>query len=161
MPGEPSPEDSIFVDAGSDWQNNACVMHGYGARWYTYALGYREAADIVVAHVKDTATGQDYLLYPIMFLYRHYLELAIKGIIVAARLLLDEEANTPTNHKINHWWSECRRLVERVRPNEATEDLEQIGRLIEEFCKHDAGSIDFRYPVTKEGEATLATLPAR
>jgi hypothetical protein len=50
----------------------------------------------------EKQSDQDYLVYPIMFLYRHHIELALKNIILRTpylidRALTDDEKNTWVN----------------------------------------------------------------
>jgi hypothetical protein len=75
----PQKYDKLFK-GDADWWHNACLNFsldmGIG-----YVYGYKKAADILVEYIKDTKTNQDYLVYPIVFLYRHHLELIIKEII--------------------------------------------------------------------------------
>jgi hypothetical protein len=52
-----------------------------GQAWYDYTIGYKEAADILVGHVESTGRRADKLGYPILFLYRHHLELVVKSLI--------------------------------------------------------------------------------
>lgn len=54
-------------------------MNAYsGGDWDTYAMGYKRAGDILVQYVADNDWDQDFLVYPITFLYRQYLELRLK-----------------------------------------------------------------------------------
>ena len=43
------------------------------------SLGYKEIADIAVDRLLDINHMPDYQAYPIIFLYRHYLEVRLKG----------------------------------------------------------------------------------
>ena len=38
-------------------------------------------AELLVAHVTDHQTDRDFLVYPIIFLYRHHVELMLKSIL--------------------------------------------------------------------------------
>ena len=58
--------ESIFTP-NPCWRNNAYVEPD----WIAYVLGYREAADSIVENAEEL--GVDLLVYPVMFLYRHYL----------------------------------------------------------------------------------------
>ena len=53
-----------------DWYLNACLHIGEG--WDAYAEGYKNAGDVLVQHVIDYSRDQDFLVYPIAFLYRQY-----------------------------------------------------------------------------------------
>src|SRR4030042_2814002 len=78
-PPLPSAEDKLFTTA-EDWWNNACLNFIHNG-WSIYAIGYKDAADILVSHIEEKRRYQDTLVYPIVFLYRQYLELALKDII--------------------------------------------------------------------------------
>jgi hypothetical protein len=157
----PNAEDQLFDDGGKDWWNKALINHGlYGDRWSVYATGYKDAADIVVEQVKATQRHQDFLVYPIMFLYRQSLELTIKNLIRRAWLLLDEdETDDLAQHDIQKYWTLCQALLDRVSPGDSTEQLDHIGRLINDFCKHDPLSFAFRYPVSKPQKKTKERTP--
>jgi hypothetical protein len=53
--------------------------------------GFRLAADLAVEHVVTTGNDQDSLVYPVVFGYRQYLELRLKGLLRDASRLLDEQ----------------------------------------------------------------------
>jgi hypothetical protein len=156
----PNATDEIFTRGEPDWHNNAMLMHGYGDRWAVYAIGYKEAADIVVNRVKDGHGYQDFLVYPVMFLYRQYLELMIKCLIRNTWKLLDEdESDNLSSHDIKRYWGICRALLERISPGDSVEALDHIGRLIDEFSQHDPGSFAFRYPVSKPDNKSKKRTP--
>ncbi|HSW17217.1 MAG TPA: hypothetical protein VLJ86_08330, partial [Ramlibacter sp.] len=134
----PRAADRLVSQGDPDWRNRAMLMHGWGDRWVVYAEGYREAADIVVDRIKAGHGHQDFLVYPVMFLYRQFLELAIKGLIRSARFLFDEEGKDDLgSHDLRRYWRVCRELLERASPGDSVEELGHIGRLIDEFCDHD------------------------
>ena len=59
-----------------------------GGRWGLYTIGFLKAGDRLVDSLKPdemaTPPGAA-LLYPVLFLYRHYVELELKGILVSRR----------------------------------------------------------------------------
>lgn len=140
-------------------------MHEWGDRWSTYATGYKKAADIVVDQVKNGIGYQDFLVYPVMFLYRHYLELAIKNLIFMGWSLLNIAPDDDLGgHDIKRYWSKCDALLHQISPGDSIQALRDVGRLIDQFSKHDPISMAFRYPVslpnktTKERQRTLQGL---
>jgi hypothetical protein len=62
----------------ADWINNACLNFKED-QLNLYAIGYKRAAELLLEHVKNSGRDQDTLVYPIIFLYRHYLELRLKS----------------------------------------------------------------------------------
>lgn len=155
-PPLPSADDVLF-QAADDWWNNACLHFGPDG-WLTYALGYREGADRLVAQLVDERRHQDLLVYPIVSLYRQYLELAIKGLIRQAQVLIGELVEIPQHHRIDHLWAQCSSLLQRLSPGDSIDEQEQISRLIGEFCAADPWATAFRYPVDKKGNTSLSEL---
>jgi hypothetical protein len=153
LPGMPSSHDQLFSNQ-EDWWNNAC-MNWSSSGWSLYATGYKEAADALVAKVEEHSTNQDTFVYPVLFLYRQYLELQLKMMVRTLRHLLDGGRDFPSGHRIDGLWSEADRLLRRAFPTESKAELAETGRLIREFANVDPLSTAFRYPVDKEGSPSL------
>src|SRR5260370_16784696 len=103
---------SISVGEGEDqsWETNACLR---GATDYAYAEGYRLAARLIADHVIEKRWDTDFLVYPIVFLYRHNVELQLKRLIPQGAFLADHTSSeTHRNflhsshslHKFYGWW---------------------------------------------------------
>lgn len=151
----PEASDRLFVSA-SDWRNNARLDWSWD-KWSAYAEGYKEAAGILVKQIEACARGavQDTLVYPIVFLYRQYIELAIKALLKDARRLQDIEKEFPTHHRIYELWLDCRGLLKDICPGDSEKELDQITRLIKEFSSIDPDSFAFRYPEDKKGKPSI------
>ena len=148
----PSEKDKLFVSG--DWRN-AC-LHFTPHVWHLYAKGYKDAGDVLVRHVLEQGHGFDSLVYPIVFNYRQCLELAIKGLIKAAREYRgDENGLPPAIHELSGLWRECSALVGEICGDVG---LEHVDRLLNEFEQHDPHSFAFRYPTDKMGNASLPNL---
>jgi hypothetical protein len=83
----PPRKSDVLFGLGTDWQANACV-NGIDDSM-AYQDGYRRAARHLAEYVCETERGQDYLVYPIVYLYRHHIELTLKSIISVACFLVD------------------------------------------------------------------------
>jgi len=154
-PALPSADDKLFTTA-EDWWNNACLNWlPAGWDWDLYATGYKDAADILVSHIQDNNRHHDTMIYPIVFLYRQYLELAIKNLIRQVRRLQDVTEPFPKIHRIDELWCICHRLLSQIAPGDSEEELKHITRLIEEFSTVDPTSMAFRYPEDKGGSPSL------
>src|ERR1700674_2477203 len=75
----PGPGDMLFP--GAPAASTAAPPRSTGQAWYDYTTGYKEAADLLVAHIEVTGRRADKLGYPILFLYRQHLELVVKNLI--------------------------------------------------------------------------------
>jgi hypothetical protein len=126
-----------------DWYLNAVVP----GTWDAYAQGYKMAADNLVQHVTASHDSQDYLVNPITFLYRHYLELRLKELLLASSLLQRDDSGIQEEHGLTALWDKLRPKLETVLPGFTTDgDLEAIQDRLKEFCEKDPGSYAFRYP---------------
>ena len=135
--------ESIFNENPS-WRDNAFVEPDWGL----YVLGYREAADSIVDQAQEF--GVDLLVYPVMFLYRHYLEISLKHILIVLRRYFEESSNFPGHHRLDKLWGEVRSLMEKEWNTTAhMADYDAIEARIIEFHEVDKSSFSFRYPVTK------------
>jgi hypothetical protein len=101
QPPGPWPKlgNSLFSQSADTW-NNACLNFARNP-WHLCATGYLEAADHLSARVIETERGLDTSIYPIVFLYRHYLELRLKELIVQGSALVEMPANLKMNHHID------------------------------------------------------------
>lgn len=142
-------------ELGSDWWHNACLNYfGGDEPWGTYADGFRRLGDVGVAYVEDKQIDQDSLVYAVLFSYRHYIELSLKGLIRDARRLLDEQGGAPEGHKLMNLWNTARPLLLRIEPK-GRATLDNAGECISRFAAFDPNSETWRYPVTTDGAPTL------
>ena len=156
----PKKGDKLFVGALPDWQHNACI--GYlgdsVSNWDLYVEGYRKAADAIVGHLMEDRSELDFMVFPVVYLYRHHVEIALKTIIMLARRLNDEEGGVPTGHKLLDLWRMARTLLEREWPKNDTVPLDAVESCIRELVEFDPGSDAFRYPVGKDKSKHLEGL---
>ncbi len=146
--------ESVFC-ADDDWQANACL------NWSNdpidlYAIGYKAAGDKIVEFVLMNSREQDILIYPIVFLYRQYIELRLKEIIKEGSLLLEEGNNFPTHHKIWDLWCIAKQIAFKAfEHGDDLPNMQHTEHVIKEFSQIDPDSCSFRYPTTKKGEKSL------
>lgn len=142
--------------ADDDWQANACLNWSHNTI-ELYAIGYKEAGDRLVEFVLAKARDQDVMVFPILFLYRQYIELRLKEIIREGRILLEEGSSYPKHHKISDLWNTAKSIAIRVFENDnEPPDFDYAEHVITEFSKIDPESFSFRYPESKSGENQLA-----
>ncbi len=144
----------LFKSDSRDYQNNACLNYDNDMT-YAYIAGYKIAADNLVNNMDSYL---DWQVYPIVFLYRHYVEIYLKGEIEAGNLLLGTEYNK-RNHNLNALWTEVKRIAKEIWDKEFPEkDFEFIDHVIREFEKYDVNAESFRYAKTKKGTNPNPTL---
>ena len=133
----------------------AC-LHLTDEAWDTYAEGYRRAADILVDYVADNDRDQDFLVYPIAFLYRHYLELRLKELRIISSKLSGRSIGPFLGHDLMKLWSEARPNIDQNRLGPQIKgNLNAIEERLKELQVIDPSSDAFRYPEHKLGEPSL------
>jgi hypothetical protein len=137
--------------SNDDWQNNACINRKVTHDLDLFAEGYKTAGDILVRHVIESSSHQDTLVYPIVFLYRLHIELRFKEIIREGSTLLEVDQDFPKTHKLDKLWPMVKGVIEKIWPDEDTEELGLIEHVVNEFSGIDPESISFRYPEDKCG----------
>jgi hypothetical protein len=154
----PQKGDLLFIP-GDDWWNNACVNYSPGA-WYQYIIGYKRAAERLCDSLASDRSYADFLVYPIIFLYRQYIELILKYLLLRGKPLFNEKFDLKNaNHEIPPLWKECCGVLRRTFPNDTTleHDIECIDGIISQLTTIDKSSMTFRYPVDKDGNPMLTS----
>ncbi|WP_157596413.1 hypothetical protein [Plesiocystis pacifica] len=142
--------DQTFISNGLDAE--VAYLHRGGSFW-GYALGFKSAADILVQQAVDGGAVIDSVVYPICFLYRHYIELTLKALAKQAAQLSSTPGREP-DHKIIPLWKTIRKAVDTGGD---TADLDAVEETLREWDRYDRGSLTFRYPTKKGSEET--TIP--
>jgi len=125
--------------------------------WISYSQSYKLAADVLIeAAFLQEAASEITRLYPILFLYRHFLELELKSVTVLGYIAneipdLEKKLQRLLNtHSLTGLIAECRPLLVRESgPPGFTTQFDHLERCIREFAAHDPNSYAFRYPVDK------------
>ena len=125
-------------------------------RSYRLLKGYKRAGDILVQQALSDRTDSENLVFPALFNYRHFIELALKSII---------EKHGPfagitdfnRNHRLPELWSLFLKIA--ISFHDDPEELAAVGvgKCIRELAKIDANSTAFRYVTNLDGE--ISTLP--
>ena len=142
--------------------------------WDAIASANKEAADRLVDGLGRGPLGELYQSYPIMSLYRHYVEMRLKGIWIQLqqweRLMriwsgdADEQPEPKYDHQLMEVWWKVRELLDRIDsyavgtdelPEERNTLYDAIEARVKEFDDIDRRATSFRYPVEKSGETTL------
>lgn len=77
-PGPLESGERLFIDAGGPRE---IALIGYWRDESRYIESYREAGEVLTTHVLQDGIA-DFLVFPILFAYRHWLELRLKSLIV-------------------------------------------------------------------------------
>lgn len=162
----PQKDDLLVRSDLRDWWNNSHVNPTWGDPKHGYTEGYRRGALLLAAHVNEHHRNQDYLVYPIIFLYRHHIELALKNIImqtpyVLSRELTEMEKRHLGRHRLDLLWQDLKPLLSTIAeaadwsPNDADE-IGAVDVYIKQLSTLDPDSFRFRYTAAKDGSPTLS-----
>ena len=152
----PKVGDDLFQE-GRDWWHTAIIQCDVNGE-YMIARHFKEAGDRLVAHVSDKKSGQDVLVYPILFAYRHHFELMMKAVIKEGRRHLGCPGDYRRTHDLMELWSKCREILEAVFPDEDIEPLDATEHILEQLAKVDPDSQSFRYPENLKRQAQVDQL---
>jgi len=146
-----------LLTSDSDWHNNACLnyMSDHGT---AYTEGYRRAAEILIGHIDASGRDQDFLVYPVLFLYRHHLELLIKQVISLALKLAedpDKYQYKKDNHNLNTLWPLAQKLIQEIDDSYRSSDFKIVKEVVKALHQADERATDFRYARRNDGTRSL------
>jgi len=148
----------------ADPWSNSCLNPTWGDPEHGYTQGYWLGARLLVRHVIEAQRDQDYLAYPIIFLYRHHIELALKNVIRRAPGLIDRpqsesETKPLGTHQLDSLWQDLKQILNAItdpswgKPDAA--DIEGLDDYIRQLCELDPDSFRLRYPRSKKEVPSL------
>ena len=149
--------------------------HGTPEREFTFFAEafHKVAQETVAALQKNHLFGlngspvEDFRAYPVVFLYRHALELYMKAVILIGAPMLAVQGMTEIDRQLllkTHSLDFLRQRLERVfeayewewdlgTPH--VQSIEDFRKIIAELHAIDAGSYAFRYPLDTKGSGAL------
>lgn len=138
--------------SGAAW---ASEVRSGPEEWYSFASGYKSAADVLADRIERDPWRESRIAAPMLFLYRHSIELHLKSLLVDAGELLDEPQEIPPLHYLQQLWGRVRELLLRIDPDSAGEWFKRADQIICDFDALDQGSFACRYPVNKANSPSL------
>ena len=146
-------KENIFEEEGH-WKVNAFLETGREA-WYTYAEAYYHAGHTLWEATCELKVPIDTMVYPMLFCYRHFLELELKAILIGLKDIGEDTLRIKgvVKHGLSELWAQIHKQILEIE--KAGEDLDLVGKIIAEFEKMDPISFVFRYPVDKKHQPNL------
>ena len=145
----PKKGDTPFASA-EEPLDNALIAENERTRLVLMTDGYKQAADLMVKHAEEHRSTRDFLVFPILFNYRHFLELSLKYQLATFGRRVDIEPNW-TSHDLEELFFSFWEMLERYGTSDPDEADPIVGEVILEFAKIDPGSYSNRYPVDRKG----------
>lgn len=127
------------------------------------AEGYLWAARLVVANRHQKPWSQDTFFYPMLYLYRHHIELMMKRCLIEARSILRQrnKAAAEEGHDLTKLWNALRDRFSRLPPPQRLMDgnvLKGVSKQINDLHGHDPFAIGGRYSTGRDGKSPLFNL---
>lgn len=135
-------------------------------RFELYCDAFREAGDRLVNSCSGIP-GDDALIYPIITVYRHHLELAVKGVIYACPTSLspltkediaEKKRRLTRMHSLKDLWQMLRSIDPKCDGWAAPDTAMAFQAMIIEFDMHDRDGQAGRYSHFTDGSQTLIGL---
>jgi hypothetical protein len=167
----------LFVDKGKPHGTVVLNWHGTPEQEFTYLAEafHIVAKDAVATLRQDPHFGlhglplKDFQAYPIVFLYRHALELYMKAVILIGSPMLSIKGEAKVDRETllkTHSLDFLRQEIERIFEAYEWEwdmgvphfqSVADFRKTIAEFQAVDAKSSTFRYPIDTKGGASLTS----
>jgi len=127
--------------------------------WCIYTAGFKRGVEILLESVKSTYEVNT-VIFPILFLYRHYVELSLKEAVGYGRYLDEQSKPLTGGHNLQNLWKEARKYMEKhIAETIPAEELDRIEILIHEIHLIDPSSEGSRYPFVKKKKENVQHIP--
>ncbi|MEQ1889539.1 MAG: hypothetical protein ABL951_10225 [Alphaproteobacteria bacterium] len=134
----PRNGDRLFLPGGDAW-----LAQDPRERRYRLAKGYKRSGDVLIQRTVNDLSDRHNLVYPIIFCYRHYIELALKAMIVDYGPWKGINS-TRMGHDLIFLWNQFKKIAEIYGGHNPT-DMAAVESYIVEFNEFDPGSFSLRY----------------
>lgn len=129
---------------------------GVDTQFYGYIKGYKESADTLVDHAlnsKNIAVLDTYI-FPILFLYRQFIELSLKSLYLEyADKTIEEKVQVikRVNHNLHKMWNELKPTLIMLDDEDSEKEIVNTVEIyILQYHDFDRSSFKFRYPIDKD-----------
>ena len=146
----PRRGDKAFVTSANPSENANIDESGH-SRLVLMTDGYKTAGDLMVEAAGDNDLARDTLVFPIIFNYRHFLEISLKYLLVTYGPTVGIEPNW-RSHDLATLWGSVLQMLDRYGTTDPDEADPIVGAIILEFAKIDPASYAYRYPVDRNGK---------
>ncbi len=151
----PKKGDRLLRNA-KNWERGVTFAQCALSRHVYIWSGYMQAAEALIESCADDPRTRELLVYPILFTYRHAVELAMKWIIARYGRYATVEIGDTEHHNLWELWKICREVMREVGGG-GDAAVAAVEQLIKDFHDLDKSALAFRYSERKDG--VLISLP--
>jgi hypothetical protein len=149
----PSNNDGLFDVSRAE---RPAVLRAGRAEWYAHAAQFRHGAELLADGVVSGRAAPESVGMPMLYCYRHWIELSLKGLLVDAGYVCNEDEQIHAHHRLLTLWTQLRVRVERMSRRGDEASLDRVSAIVAEIDAMDPRSDAFRYPVNVRGNAMLS-----
>ena len=150
----PKKGDRLLRDS-EDWDRGVEFSNDEISRHVHIWSGYMSAGAALIEACEEDRHERHFLIYPILFSYRHGIELAMKWVIARYGRYSTAEIGDIEHHDLWQLWKLCKQIIIEVGgEDDAIAVVEQV---IKDFHDLDKSALAFRYSRNKKG--ALIALP--
>ena len=120
--------------------------------WVVYAEGFKHAAEILIRNVTTTFEINT-VIFPIIALFRQYVELTLKEILSYGQYL-EEHVVRQGGHDLKNLWAAAKSYIRKHCDDIKNEKINRVELLICELHDLDPTSEATRYPYVKSKTAS-------
>jgi hypothetical protein len=152
---EPLRNEDALIKEPEDYDDISILNRFPKNGLFTITYGYYHSTIFLLEELINNKgiSEKDTWIYPILFNFRHYLELILKETLRNFRLAKDEikynEVGFESNHILIDLWSDLKPYIDSIEIENAVVDDEQciiFEERLNEITNIDARSFSFRYP---------------
>ncbi len=149
----PGPGDILFKDSRDT--KRVAIIGGSSKSIGAYAVGYRDAAILIMNNIDSYQPFLDLIFYPIAFLYSHATELTIKELILLHARHSGVDVSPIITHDLMNLWQLSRRIIEEYSDGEDIDFLDPSESIIKELSEIKPVGEAFRYPTDTKGNELI------
>ena len=144
----PKKGDRLFQKCGES-KNGAVFSKDATSRHAHIWDGNMRAGAILVSACEEDSYECSILIYPVLFNYRHAIELAMKWVIRMYGCYSTVPIDGYEHHNLWKLWHLCKKIIVEVGSEDKA--IPVVEQVIKDFHDLDSSGQTFRYPKTKAG----------
>src|SRR5215213_11294263 len=144
---------NYLFTSGANLRLNACVGRNGGPyTFYAYSRGYFHAGERLIQSVFSNQLSIDLLIYPIVFCFRHGIELAIKDLVIILPKLWNQTDTIQPTHNLIDNWTLIRDYLSQ-NPFQSTDATpSEVEKVLTDLVALDPNGQAFRFPSARNGK---------
>lgn len=151
----------LFIEGGNYHEFSHFGWGNTPQEFAGYIHGYKEAADTLLSQAisSNDISKLDTWVFPVLFLYRQYVELQMKDMVLNygnMDLKVQKSFLKKSSHNLMKIWNELKPMLENIAcDNKEKNDVEIVESYIQQLHDRDPNSMVFRYPIRKDLQKAL------